>query len=95
MDDSMGLCAVDPTFWKGLRGLRGRPDSQNDRFPILKTLIKFLPPKVQPRNNQDRTVLKSTGAGGPPVARNRRRGTSINDGVMQPTLVQCTGHTKP
>ena len=64
MDDSMGLCAVDHTFWKGLRGLRGRPDSQNDRFPILKTLINFI--AIQSHViNQDSTVLKSTGTGGP------------------------------
>ena len=25
-----------PAFCKGLRGPRGRPDPQNDRFPILK-----------------------------------------------------------
>ncbi len=27
-----------PTLWKGFRGPRGRPDPQNDRFPILRKL---------------------------------------------------------
>jgi hypothetical protein len=27
--------ASPPTFWKGLRGLRGRPDPKNDRPPTL------------------------------------------------------------
>ncbi len=28
--------ASPPTFWKGLRGPRGRPVPQNDRLPILR-----------------------------------------------------------
>ncbi len=32
-----------PTFWKGLRGPRGRPDPQNDRFPTLSKLKMPLP----------------------------------------------------
>jgi hypothetical protein len=29
------------TFCKGLRGPRGRPDPQNDRFPIFRTVSRF------------------------------------------------------
>ncbi len=31
-----------PTFCKGLRGPRGRPDPKNDRFPILKKFQNLL-----------------------------------------------------
>ena len=34
--------ASPPTFWNGLPGPRGRPDPQNDRFPILKKLNEFI-----------------------------------------------------
>ncbi len=35
--------ASSPTFLKGFPGPRGRPDPQNDRFPILKQVSIFLP----------------------------------------------------
>ena len=34
--------ASPPTFLKGLRGLRGRPDPSNDRSPILQRFQKFI-----------------------------------------------------
>ncbi len=40
--------AKPPTFWEGIWGHRGRPDPQNDRFPIRKKIGEH-PPKVQPR----------------------------------------------
>jgi hypothetical protein len=33
--------ASPPTFCKGLRGIQGRPDVQNDRFPTLKSFENF------------------------------------------------------
>ncbi len=45
-DPSNGWGAKPPTFWKGLRGPRGRRDPPNDRIPILNKFNEnYSPPK--------------------------------------------------
>jgi hypothetical protein len=59
-DSSKGWGASPPTFCKGLRGPRCRPDSQNGRFPIL----VFFTIQSAATFSRQRKYMHRTGAGG-------------------------------